>query len=124
MCAVCSVVLCSCSMFSHTPILQLASIDPSPAASPGSIDSDAIGNNAALDVQRRVSNSDQADVVSKPSPLVNGVCVYACVCVCVYVCVCVCMCMCVLACACLHVYVCVNCMVWCILGCSVMCNMV
>ena len=53
------------------PILQLASVDPSPAPSPGSVDSDAIGNEAALEVQRRVSNSDQGDV-SKPSPLANG----------------------------------------------------
>lgn len=59
-------------MFSHTPILQLASVDPSPAPSPGSVDSDAIGNEAALDVQRRVSSSDQGDGVSKPSPLANG----------------------------------------------------
>lgn len=35
------------------------------------MDSDAIGNEAALDVQRRVSSSDQ-EGVSKPSPLANS----------------------------------------------------
>ena len=53
------------------PILQLTSVDPSPAMSPASVDSDAIGNEAALDVQRRVSSSDQ-EGVSKPSPLANS----------------------------------------------------
>ena len=85
-------------MFSPTPILQLASMDPSPAPSPMSVDSDAIGNEAALEVQRRVSSSDQTDGVSKPSPLSNGVCV-CCVCVCVCVCV-VCV-----VCVCAHVCV-------------------
>ena len=62
------------------PILQLASLDPSPAPSPASVDSDAIGNEAALDVQRRVSSSDQGDDVGKPLPLANGM-----VCVCTVV---------------------------------------
>ena len=71
------------------PILQLASVDPSPAPSPGSVDSDAIGNEAALEVQRRVSNSDQGDDVSKPSPLTNGWSIVLCYCACLCLCVCV-----------------------------------
>jgi len=70
-----------CSSLATPPPLQQPSVDPSPAQSPMSVDSDAIGNEAALDVRRRVSaSSDQNDSVSKPTPLANG----KCVCVCVY----------------------------------------
>ena len=96
------------------PILQLASVDPSPAPSPGSVDSDAIGNEAALEVQRRVSNSDQGDV-SKPSPLANGwyMFVYVSVPVChCMVCVCVCVymhaCLCLSSCLCVCTHACIN----------------
>ena len=89
MCVHCVLLCCvPAACLATPPILQLTSLDPSPAPSPGSVDSDAIGNEAALDVLRRVSNSDQGDDVSKPSPLANGMCV-ACVHarVCVYMCV-------------------------------------
>ena len=79
------VLLCvSCRNLATPPPLQQPSVDPSPTQSPMSVDSDAIGNEAALDVQRRVSASSDQNDVSKPSPLANGKkCVYSSVCVCV-----------------------------------------
>jgi len=78
------VLLCvSCRNLATPPPLQQPSVDPSPTQSPMSVDSDAIGNEAALDVQRRVSASSDQNDVSKPSPLANGKkCVYSSVCVC------------------------------------------
>jgi len=86
------VLLCvPCRSLATPPSLQQPSVDPSPAQSPMSVDSDAIGNEAALDVQRRVSASSDQNDVSKPPPLANGKMYCVCLCVCL-----------------LHVYACMN----------------